>query len=196
MLKPPPPVPNPSPATPSKGLPKGCVIAMIVAAALAVIAIPVIAILASLAIPAMNRTVARAKEVQAQSTAAQLEVAIESYRAEYAKYPGEKAGEDLTTESRGRLLATLTGDPSEAGPAGWNPRQVAFYIVGVASTQSDPSIQLDPWGNVYRIRLDTDENNGIEDPETGKIIPARVLIWSAGPDGQEETWDDNVKSWE
>jgi hypothetical protein len=57
---------------------------------------------------------------------------------------------------------------------------------------------LDPWGNPYKIRIDTNGDGKLADPELGASVTVHhqsVIIWSAGPDGDFTTWPDNVKSW-
>jgi hypothetical protein len=60
---------------------------------------------------------------------------------------------------------------------------------------------VDPWGNFYHVRLDADgdgslENPNIEERLAGRTrLQKRVLVWSPGKDGKEETWEDNPKSW-
>jgi hypothetical protein len=35
----------------------------------------------------------------------------------------------------------------------------------------------------------------MESESPGSTIPESVVVWSAGKDGDFETWDDNVKTW-
>jgi len=32
-------------------------------------------------------------------------------------------------------------------------------------------------------------------PATSAFLPETILVWSAGPDGDFDTWADNIKSW-
>lgn len=197
----PPPIPQEPtpPQAPQKkdGFPKGCIIALIVAGVLALIAIPVIGFLASLALPAVNQGLGKAKEARVRSTMAQLSAAIANYQIEYRRFPVESSGEDVTLESRGRIMAALSGDPSEAGSEGMNPRQVTFYVpLSARSHSEDAHAQWDPWGYLYQIRIDSDFDNQVIDPSSGSPVTRSVIIWSAGPDGNEDTWEDNLKSWE
>ncbi len=55
---------------------------------------------------------------------------------------------------------------------------------------------LDPWGHPYLIRLDGDGDGFVTDPsDPGKRLAKKVLVWSAGKDGDPATWKDNVGSW-
>ena len=67
----------------------------------------------------------------------------------------------------------------------------------------DENIEIvDGWGNYYKVKLDTDYNKELENPDTNGVedgltkLAKRVLVWSPGKDGKEETWEDNVKSWD
>ena len=61
---------------------------------------------------------------------------------------------------------------------------------------------VDFWGNFYRVRLDTDGDGFVENPDLNEIaegrtkLKQRVIVWSPGRDGKEETWTDNPKSWD
>jgi len=61
---------------------------------------------------------------------------------------------------------------------------------------------VDGSGNYFRIRLDSDGNKEIDNPnpdqvaEGRTIIAKRVLVWSAGKDGNWDTWADNLMSWD
>ncbi len=60
---------------------------------------------------------------------------------------------------------------------------------------------VDSWGTEFRIRLDTDNNNQLANPNpmeaaAGRpMLPGRVIVWCAGKDGDWNTWDDNIQSW-
>ena len=62
--------------------------------------------------------------------------------------------------------------------------------------RSEDGIALyDPWGGLYLVRLDGDGDGFVADPEHGGRLAQMVIIWSAGRDGDPNTWKDNVKSW-
>ncbi len=57
---------------------------------------------------------------------------------------------------------------------------------------------FDPWGHPYLIRLDGDHDGHVADPDPaipGNRIASKAIVWSAGKDGDPETWSDNVGSW-
>ena len=57
---------------------------------------------------------------------------------------------------------------------------------------------VDPWGAVYRVRYDADGDGSVENPQRDspeKRLRKSVIAWSAGKDGDHDTWEDNVSSW-
>lgn len=173
------------------GLPSGWWFAVVAVALLAVALI-----VASTLIPSVGRINKRVQESKAETLIAELVRAIERYHLEYGRYPVDTSTVDLTVESNGRFLAALSGDLSERSSGGWNPDGSVFFpVTRFEGKTVDKSSQVDYWGNLYRIRIDADGNGRIEDPETQSPREGSILIWSAGPDKKEETWDDNLKSW-
>jgi hypothetical protein len=61
---------------------------------------------------------------------------------------------------------------------------------------------VDSWGNIFRVRLDADGDGFVENPDLNGVaegltkVKQRVIVWSPGEDGKEETWTDNPKSWD
>ncbi len=65
---------------------------------------------------------------------------------------------------------------------------------------------VDGWGNVFYIRYDMNDDGQIPnpfEPTTASTVRASVIIWSAGPDGTNNTAGensplnrDNIKSWD
>jgi type II secretory pathway pseudopilin PulG len=144
---------------------------------------------------------------RAQNTAYNLKNAISAYFTEYRKYPLEIRKADLTTTTGHPLLTILVGNNDPAAMT-YNPRKIAFfsgkaarlkdgrYTRGIEYNEDGPSYLWDSWGNLYHVRLDTNHDNQIDDPEfPGQLLSHSILVWSAGPDGNFSTWDDNVKTW-
>lgn len=135
--------------------------------------------------------------------------AISPYHTEYHEYPLLDPANDLTVESGHSLMDILLGSDKQKGPGGRNPRGIAFYTdraakpmgdgrfrKGITIDESGAGELWDPWGNHYRVRFDTNNDGKIENPEApGTHLPESIEVWSAGPDGDFETWEDNVKSW-
>ncbi len=56
----------------------------------------------------------------------------------------------------------------------------------------------DSWGRLYQILLDHNNDGRVRDPSRPgekAWIESKFLVWSAGPDGNPDTWDDNICSW-
>lgn len=151
----------------------------------------------------------RAKRTNAEVAAQNLKRAISAYRTEYHEYPLLDPANDLTVDSGHDLMDILLGSDKQKGLDGRNPRGIAFYTDRAAKPYRDGRFRFgitlddrgagelwDSWGNHYRIRFDTNGDGRVENPETpGTHLPESIAVWSAGPDGEFETWDDNVKSW-
>jgi hypothetical protein len=66
-------------------------------------------------------------------------------------------------------------------------------------TEGEMCALVDPWGEEYYVLLDADYSSTIENPNpssTQTKLSQGVLIWSAGPDKDPSTWQDNVTSWD
>jgi hypothetical protein len=106
-------------------------------------------------------------------------------------------------------MDVLFGSDTQKKPGGRNPRGIAFYIDraakpmgegrfrrGVTLDENGDGELWDPWGNHYRLRLDTNGDGKIENPAApGTQLPESIAVWSAGPDGDFETWADHDKTW-
>jgi len=178
------------------------------------VVISIIGILAGITIPAAIKIVANAKKKVALNDANQLTMAITSFFTEYRKYPTrnlEPDHGDKPTLSDHGLMDILIPSDKEAGPGGLNPRRHGAlsyrnarpmrddrYRGGIV-LQSDGSGTLwDPYGNHYRVVMDTDYNQRIPAPsfDSGtEAIMQSVIAWSAGADGDDTTVEDNIMTW-
>jgi hypothetical protein len=88
-----------------------------------------------------------------------------------------------------------------------NPRQTVFLEFKQADFDSSGNF-VDPWGKPYRFRLDVSYANCVQTPflasaAFGNIVYQGFLIWSDGPDGQEDNGNgdnaplnkDNDRNW-
>ena len=159
---------------------------------------------------AKHRALGPTKNRYAVNTAQNLKTAVASFFTEYRRFPG--AGEDQTFDldlaSDSSLMDTLLGGDS-LGAQEDNPRGIKFFAGRVA--KQDPktgkwkngvspdinggSSLFDPWGNAYRVRLDTDGDQIVHSPIDNSPLNEGVIVWSAGPDGKAETWKDNLRTW-
>ncbi|QIF03177.1 hypothetical protein [Roseimicrobium sp. ORNL1] len=201
----PPPAPAPMPPIPpaKQGMSTGCIVGLVVGAVV-LFCVIIIAVLAALAVPTFARVTARAKAVQAMAQMQNLKLAVRAYQVEYSKLPSatvpEGKDEQQMVEAKGGIIDILTGKDHDK-----NPRQVPFYEPpppkagksgGVTNAAGELEIR-DPFGHLYRMYFDWNGDGQVPDPQhPGATIDEPVIIYSAGPDGDYDTWKDNVKSWE
>jgi prepilin-type N-terminal cleavage/methylation domain-containing protein len=189
----------------------------------------IIAILAAASFAGYGKIVEGVRKKEAQVMAIAVANAVEQFYADYNRLPKptsatDGADSDTTTEGGEGLVKVLTGKEGEEG-AVQNTRKVDYaegikpakVVKGKAATAQaggsdkwrnglvleDENIEIvDGWGNYYKVKLDTDYNKELENPDTNGVadgltkLAKRVLVWSPGKDGKEETWEDNVKSWD
>ena len=149
---------------------------------------------------------------RAHQTAYGLRTAISAYYTDYRHYPLEVGimDSDLDFESGEELMTVLMSLDSESSDPGSCPRSITFFsgrlatqnwdgefTNGVQMLNEGKSAKLwDPWGNIYRVRLDTNNDKRVADPFNPSLqIPETILVWSAGKDGDFSTWKDNVIIW-
>jgi type II secretory pathway pseudopilin PulG len=180
----------------------GCIIGL-VAGAVGLFCVIIIAVLASLAVPTFARIQARAKAAQAMAQMKGLELAVKGYQTEYSKLPTaispEDKDEQQAVEAKGVMIDTLTGKDLSK-----NPRQISFYEPstpkggksgGVINARGELEIR-DPFGNLFLMHFDWNGDGLVPNPEyPGADVSQPVIIYSAGPDGDYNTWKDNVRSW-
>ena len=150
--------------------------------------------------------------------------ALDRYYADHNRLPG-RAGPDAQTEtSHGSpLVKVLMGKEGPDSPR-QNPRN-KNYLEGVPPAKPGlPGLPIlpgrsekwvggvvmdgtacsmvDPWGNYYQVKLDSNFDGKLANPAppahaAGRSeLSGRAVVWSAGKDGTLETWGDNVKSWD
>ncbi len=157
--------------------------------------------------PAVSSHPVRPGISHTQNTTYNLKRSISAFFTEYSAYPLKTVKADLSTMSGHPFITILLGfeDPATFHH---NPRKIAFYtgmkarkkngrrIKGIQYDENGPSYLWDEWGNLYHIRFDTDHDNQIRNPEfPEQLLPETIAVWSAGPDGDFSTWDDNIKTW-
>ncbi len=174
----------------------------------------IIAVLAAIIIPATRHLVGRARTAAAHNDALQLKNAIGSYFTEYRRYPTRLTGPESASApvlTDHALMDILLGSTAETAPGGMNPRRHHSLNANQARPLGDGrhrgGILLeadgggtfwDPWGNHYRVLMDLDADNRVPAPAfvTGTpFLPQAVVIWSPGPDGDDDSATDNVVTW-
>lgn len=134
---------------------------------------------------------------QAQMKA--LEIALKAYLVHYngclLAATGAPAKADI--EVAHRILSPLIADSSE-----FNPEMIRFLDPTTARSEKGGAWKdasghwqlRDEWGTVFRMRFSgIDEQPSPRDPSD--VLSAKYILWSAGPDRDFSTWEDNVTSW-
>jgi hypothetical protein len=102
---------------------------------------------------------------------------------------------DYLEDIKPALKAGKPGNPSPGGDYGWVNGLISDPATGAYGV-------VDYKGKPYRIRLDTNHDETLNNPNPEQAaagrptLKARVLVWSAGKDGDWNTWDDNLMSWD
>ncbi|QIF03178.1 hypothetical protein [Roseimicrobium sp. ORNL1] len=131
---------------------------------------------------------------------------MKAYQSEYNRLPTLKdppptkdntGGYDTTSEQgRGLIDILLATDVSQ------NPRQIPFYEPPAGKKgrggYTTTGGLVDIWDSEgYIILLDYNGDGQITNPEhPGTNIEASVIVYSAGPDHDFSTWNDNLKTWD
>lgn len=174
------------------------------------VVISIIAILASLAFPAVNGAIDTAKRAKAKNDVVQIVTAIKAYQTEYGKLPLLSGSSGKYEENNDQLFNILRGSAGEGEQLSMNPRRIAFIEIRVSKGTKDglgvnDGKFYDPWGKPYRIWLDDDYNNEVEDMYSGGwgVVPGTAIAASSGKDlkgmtGSKGTGDakDDVNSWQ
>ncbi len=150
----------------------------------------------------------KALKYDAQATAMAIDNAIDQFYTEYDHLPAPTSavkGKDWNSDSGDaeNLISILKALDATA-----NSKQIDFLgdikdaktedgkrLNGLVREDSTIAL-LDPWGHPYLIRMDGDGDGFVTDPsDPGKRLAKKAIVWSAGKDGDPETWKDNVGSW-
>jgi len=181
------------------------------------VVITIIALLVTGAFGAYGFVMERAKKAAAQATCVTLINAIDQYHTDYDFLPSPTSAtkgtdcESDTTAEEG-LIAVLKGlDITQ------NSRSTDYLgDVKDAKTQGNSETSkrtdglvrdgetvalVDPWSYHYKVTLDLDMDKKVINPDSeaassgNSELHKTAISFSIGKDGDEKTWDDNVKSW-
>ncbi len=175
------------------------------------IVITIISVLTGLSVGAYNQAMVKARNLEAKTACKAVSLAVQNYRAEMGRMPvSGHADSDVTVELTpdNPLLQVLLGETI----IGLNTRRIAFLnptmgkggangLVG----KDDHFSLVDPWGQPYRVTMDTNEDNKLANPDAenqdptlskdaSRQLPSSVIVESAGQDKKFGTLDD-VVSW-
>lgn len=153
------------------------------------VVIGIIALLAAILLPAMNAAFTKAEKSQAQVEVRSILAAIQAYNNEYGKLPVPRTAPPTQGDNDDSLIVYTSNDCKRiiAGLIGsetnMNPRKIAF--LDSQGSASDGNFS-DPWGNQYRLIMDTDYNNSIKFTNSGSVrISAVAVVASFGPNGEQ-----------
>ncbi len=111
------------------------------------------------------------------------------------------------TAPAGAILEVLLGSRQGAGP---NQSAANRLLRSLSSQRTsgdglyyddhNEPILVDPWGEPFYFIADLKGAGKIPNPDprdnkTHPFIEKPIIMFSAGPDGNPNTWDDNVLSW-
>jgi len=121
------------------------------------IVIAILGILMSLLFPAVNSAIDSARKAQAKNDVTQIATAVVAYETEYGRLPIQGTSDKLQSLDKA-LVEILAGVPGNTD----NPRRISFLEVqaakkGKSGTNSNGDF-VDPWGNVYQVMFDLDDN--------------------------------------
>lgn len=165
------------------------------------VVIAILGILMAMMVPAAGLILKRAKISTAKADAGVVVTVLLKYQAEYNRWPGFYKQEDrhFTDKVWVDAMSPQPGGPMPPS----NPKRIMFFEPsgGSLAPAGDPNVGafVDPWGTPFEYQVDLDGDgqcaNPNEESDTA-FIPGRVIVWSAGPDKDYDTWEDNVTSWE
>lgn len=191
--------------------------------------ISIIAILAAASFAGYGKIVDGVRKKGSIVMSIAISNAVEQFYADYNRLPKPTSATDgtdseSTTESSEGLVKVLIGKEGESQTI-QNPRNTD-YAEGIKPaksrkkkandtantgsekwadglvTEDDTYEIVDAYGNYYKVKLDSDYDKELENPNTMQVaegrtkMTKRVIVWSPGKDALEETWEDNVMSWD
>lgn len=185
--------------------------------------VAIIAILVAGAFSGYGHIVERVKKRVCQTNTIAIQRAIDQFYNDYSKLPqpstggGGSSDVECDTSTEEGLVEVLAGREPTSGERVQNPRGIDYldgfkpakpprtdtgkWTDGLVYEEGKIEI-VDPWGNYYKIHLDLDYDNEIDNPNDQEAqkgrrrLRARAIVYSYGKDGQQDTWNDNVQSWE
>ncbi|RYD25246.1 MAG: hypothetical protein EOP86_27565 [Verrucomicrobiaceae bacterium] len=115
----------------------------------------------------------------------------------------EAAGEEGTVQNsrKTNYLEGMKAAKARTGVRKADAKGSDKWVSGLVVEEGAPEV-VDGWGGYYRIRMDSNYDGEMVNPNTEEVdqgrqkLPNRVIVWSAGKDGKWETWGDNLKSWD
>lgn len=178
----------------------------------------IIVTLLGLLFPAYQGVQNQARKAQAKNDLTQMVTAANAYYTEYGKYPLTPPIPADTTYGSATTNDKILNELRNVA-ATENPRGIVFISPADAKDIGSPRLGIshaagtlgqyfDPWGQTYRIRVDTNYDNQVSNPyPADSAVPnirQGVIAWSGGNDGktpdnggaQSARNSDDVISWQ
>lgn len=160
------------------------------------VVIAILGILMAMMVPAAGVIIRRAKVAQARSDAAVATSVMLKYRAEYNRWPGFATNNEAQHLTDGVWVKAMSPAPGEPMPPS-NPKRIVFFEAGAGALDKTTGAFVDPWGKPFEFQVDVDGNGEMGHPaEAAQTFRLQAIAWSAGPDGDYASWEDNPTSWE
>ena len=149
------------------------------------VVIAIIGILASLLFPAAGSAIDSARRATAKNDVVQIATAVTAYETEYGRLPLPTK----TTVDRD-LVNILSGQANNTN----NPRQITFLEITEAkkgrSGTNASGVYVDPWGAVYQIAMDDNNDNtipsaGVAPGPVASNLRKRVAVWNDPKSGTD-----------
>ncbi len=138
--------------------------------------IAIIGLLVGLSFTMLNRMRIQARRAQTASQVSQIATAWLAYLEDHHTFPTGPSGP--LTEMNATAINILRGN---------NMHQRVYLDFRGTTTE-----YVDPWGNRYRFTLDYNRDNRIPDPRGGQDLYQSVIVWSWGPNGEDEGTPDEI----
>ncbi|MGK0188635.1 MAG: hypothetical protein ACI9R3_004446 [Verrucomicrobiales bacterium] len=141
---------------------------------------------------AMTSLVAKARIVTTHDQVKALETGLKNYLSAHPRSPLVVDGE-RAKQIDDRMTAILIGKNTNDNPLG-----IRYWESFKKSAPNSAEAPRDPFGRGYWVILDANRDRKIENPAregTGNWLQSSALVFSAGPDGDPKTWQDNVRNW-
>lgn len=161
------------------------------------VVIAILGILMAMMVPAAGLILKRARLAQAKSDAAVAVTVLMKYQAEYNRWPSFATAPGLRLTDAVWVQTMSPAPGAAANPD--NFKRILFFEAGGGALAADglhAGAFVDPWGQPFQYQVDLDRNGLIPHPGGGPEIKAEVIAWSAGPDANYDSWEDNAPSWE
>jgi hypothetical protein len=150
-------------------------------------------------------------EMRARTMMTGLVIGLKAYQTEYDKLPTDDVWRSSCPfalhQTRGEILRALHPDQTAPPPA-INSRRINFYDPptakdkknGVYVDAQNKPVLVDPWGNPFYVIIapqgkDKMPNPDPRDAKEHPFLDQTIAIFSAGPDGDPNTWNDNIPQW-